>query len=65
MSEKKEQKKWTELLIKFILSCVAAFPLYAFFYLTFPASMFAFYLITAGLIMAFAPWDDLKKKFLS
>ncbi|MEJ5301361.1 MAG: hypothetical protein WHS38_10270 [Thermodesulforhabdaceae bacterium] len=65
MSEKKDQKKWTEWVIKFVLSCVAAFPVYAFFYLTFPASMFAFYLITAGLIMAFAPWDDLKKKFLS
>ncbi len=65
MEERKEQKKWLENIIKFALSCAVVFPLYAFLYLTFPASLFAFYIITAVLVMIFTPWDDLKKKFLS
>ncbi len=65
MEERKEKKKWLENLIKFVLSCAAVFPIYAFLYLTFPASLFAFYIISAVLVMVFTPWDDLKKKFLS
>jgi hypothetical protein len=34
-------------------------------YVSFPASVVAFYVISALLVAAFAPWDDWKKKFLS
>lgn len=65
MENRKDQGGWLKYIIRFALSCAAVFPVYAFLYLTFPASMFAFYLITAVLVMVFTPWDDLKKKFLS
>ncbi len=66
MDERQEQKKqWIGLAIKFVLSLAALFPVYAFLYLTFPASVLAFYLISAVLFAVFTPWDDLKKKFLS
>ncbi|MGD9504371.1 MAG: hypothetical protein AB7W37_05650 [Syntrophobacteraceae bacterium] len=57
--------KWVEIAVKVALSLAATFPLYFLFYITYPASIFALYIITAGLFLAFAPWDDLKKKFLS
>ncbi|HDL89860.1 MAG TPA: hypothetical protein ENG14_03040 [Thermodesulforhabdus norvegica] len=65
MEDRKERKVWLEYLIKFVLSCVAVFPVYAFLYLTFPASLFAFYIITAVVVMVFAPWEELKSKFFS
>jgi hypothetical protein len=66
MDEKQEQKKkWIGLAIKLVLSLAALFPVYALLYLTFPASILAFYLISAALFAAFTPWDDLKNKFLS
>ncbi len=66
MDEKHEQKtKWIELAIKLALSLAALFPLYAVLYLTYPASIVAIYLISAVLCTIFAPWEELKKKFLS
>jgi hypothetical protein len=66
MDERQEQKKkWIGLAIKLVLSLAALFPVYALLYLTFPASILAFYLISAVLFAAFTPWDDLKNKFLS
>ncbi len=60
-----DKKKLIEMAIKGALSLAAMFPIYMLFYMTFPASIFALYVISAGLFAAFAPWDMLKKKFLS
>ncbi len=66
MDEKQEQKsKWVEPAIKLALSLAALFPVYVILYLTFPASIVAVYLVSAILFTIFAPWEDLKKKFLS
>ncbi|SMC17236.1 hypothetical protein SAMN02746041_00260 [Desulfacinum hydrothermale DSM 13146] len=65
MDERQESKKWVEPVVKIVLSLAALFPVYAFLYVTFPASVIAFYLVSAGLLAAFAPWDKLKQKFLS
>ncbi|MBC7357334.1 MAG: hypothetical protein H5U10_02240 [Desulfacinum sp.] len=65
MDERQENKKWVEPVVKMVLSLAALFPVYAFLYVTFPASVIAFYLISAVLLAAFAPWDKLKEKFLS
>ena len=66
MDEKQEQtKKWIEYCIKLALGLAVLFPVYALLYLTFPASILAFYLVSAALFAVFAPWDALKKKFLS
>lgn len=66
MDETQDQKnKWIEVGVKLALSFAALFPVYALLYLTFPVSILAIYLISAVLVALFAPWDDLKKKFLS
>lgn len=66
MDEKQEQNKnWIQAGIKLALSLAALFPAYMILYVTFPASLVAVYLIGAVLLMLFAPWEDLKKKFLS
>lgn len=66
MDEKQEQKnKLIELGVKLALSLAVLFPVYVLLYITFPASIVAFYLISAVLFALFAPWDDLKKRFLS
>ncbi|GKT07516.1 hypothetical protein [Desulforhabdus sp. TSK] len=66
MEEKQDQKSTlVEITIKFALSLAMLFPVYAILYLTFPASVVAFYLISAALLAIFLPWDTLKKKFLS
>jgi hypothetical protein len=66
MDEKQEEKKkWAEIGIKIALSLAATFPIYFLFYMTFPASIFALYLISAALFAIFAPWDEIKKRFLS
>ncbi len=66
MDEKQDQKnKLIEWGVKLGLSFAVLFPVYALLYMTFPASIVAFYLISAILVAAFAPWEDLKKKFLS
>jgi len=66
MDEKQDQKsKWIEMGVKLALAFAALFPVYALLYVTFPVSILAIYLISAVLFALFAPWDDLKKKFLS
>jgi len=66
MDENQEsKKKWIDPAVRLSLSLAMLFPLYAVLYLTFPASLVALYLISAVLVAAFAPWEDLKKKFLS
>lgn len=66
MDETQDKKnKWIEAGVKLALSFAVLFPVYALLYLTFPVSILAFYLISAVLVALFAPWDDLKKKFLS
>ncbi len=66
MDEMQDQKnKWIEVGVKLALSFAVLFPLYALLYLTFPISILAIYLISAVLFALFAPWDDLKKRFLS
>ncbi|NSW88039.1 MAG: hypothetical protein HPY84_17185 [Syntrophobacteraceae bacterium] len=66
MNEKQDQNgKWIEIGVKLALSLAALFPVYALFYLTFPASLVAVYVVSAILVALFAPWDDLKKKFMS
>jgi hypothetical protein len=66
MDERQEQKKkWIEYCVKLALGLAVLFPVYALLYLTFPASILAFYLVSAALFAVFAPWDSLKKKFLS
>ena len=59
------QRKVLDAAIKLVLSLGVFFPIYALLYLTFPASILAFYLISAVLFAVFAPWDKLKEKFLS
>lgn len=66
MDDKQEQKsKWVEMGVKLALAFAALFPVYGLLYLTFPVSIVAIYIISAVLLALFAPWDDLKKKFLS
>jgi hypothetical protein len=66
MDEKQDPKSTLiEWGVKLALSFAALFPVYVLLYMTFPASIVAFYLISAVLVAMFAPWDDLKKKFLS
>ena len=66
MDEKQDQKsKLIEWGVKLALSFAVLFPVYAILYMTFPASIVAFYLISAVLVAIFAPWEDLKDKFLS
>lgn len=66
MDEKQDQKcKCVEMGVKLALSFALLFPVYAFLFVTFPGSLVALYLISAVLASVFAPWDDLKKKFLS
>jgi hypothetical protein len=66
MDDTQEQKnKWVAYAIRGALSLAILFPLYAFLYLTFPASILAIYLVSSVLFAIFVPWDELKKKFLS
>lgn len=66
MDEKQDQKcKYVEMGVKMALSFALLFPVYAFLFVTFPGSLVALYLISAVLLGLFAPWDSLKKKFLS
>ncbi len=66
MNDSQNQKcKCTQTAIKLALSFAALFPVYVILYVTFPASIVALYVISAVLCALFAPWDDLKKKFLS
>ncbi len=66
MDEKQDQKcKWVEMGVKMALSFAALFPIYALLFVTFPGSLVALYLISGVLVGLFAPWDSLKKKFLS
>lgn len=65
MDERQENSRWIEVAAKIAVSLAVLFPVYALLYLTFPASIIAFYLISAGLFAAFAPWDKIKQKLLS
>jgi len=66
MDERQDQKNtWIEVGVKLALSLAILFPVYVILYATFPASVLAIYLISAVVFALFAPWDDLKKKFLS
>ncbi|GEM_PF-525723 len=66
MDEKQDQKcKCVEMGVKMALSFAALFPIYALLFVTFPGSLVALYLISGVLVGLFAPWDSLKKKFLS
>lgn len=66
MEEKQNQKsQWIETGVKLAISLAVLFPVYALLYLTFPISILGFYLISAVVFAAFAPWDDLKRKFMS
>lgn len=66
MDDRQESKNtWVELAVKLALSLAALFPVYFILYVTFPASIIAFYLISAVLFAVFVPWENLKKKFLS
>jgi len=66
MDEKQDQKsKLIEVGVKLALSLAILFPVYALLYMTFPASIVAFYLVSAILFAIFAPWEELKKRFLS
>jgi hypothetical protein len=65
MNDTGSKSKLIEMGVKLALSFAALFPVYAILYITFPASIVAIYLLSAILFSAFAPWDDLKKKFLS
>ncbi len=49
--------------IKLALSFAALFPIYALLYITFPASIAAFYVVSSVLVALFAPWDAIRKKF--
>ena len=64
MEEKQERRgKLAAMGIKLALSLAALFPVYALVYLTFPASVVGVYVISSVLFAAFAPWDDIRKKF--
>ncbi|MGA7876053.1 MAG: hypothetical protein WCA08_10340 [Desulfoferrobacter sp.] len=66
MEERQDQnKKWIEIGIKLALSLAILFPVYVLLYATFPASILAIYLVSAVVFALFAPWDNLRKKFLS
>jgi hypothetical protein len=65
MDDTGSKSRWVEMAVKLALAFAALFPVYALFYVTFPGSLVAVYLISAILLAAFAPWEDLKKKFLS
>jgi hypothetical protein len=65
MDDNGSKSRWVEMAVKLALAFAALFPLYALFYVTFPGSLVAVYLLSAILLAAFAPWEDLKKKFLS
>jgi hypothetical protein len=65
MNDTGSKSKLIEMAVKLALSFAALFPVYAILYITFPASIVAIYLISAVLFSAFAPWEDMKKKFLS
>lgn len=66
MDERQDQKSnWIAMGIKLALSFAILFPVYVLLYMTFPASIVAFYIISAIVFALFAPWDELKKKFLS
>jgi hypothetical protein len=65
MDDTGSKNRWVAMAVKLALAFAALFPVYALFYVTFPGSLVAVYLISAILLAAFAPWEDLKKKFLS
>lgn len=66
MEERQDQKnKWIEVGVKLALSLAILFPVYVLLYATFPASILAIYLVSAVVFALFAPWENLKKKFLS
>ena len=66
MDEKQDQKsKVISMGIKLALSFAFMFPIYVLLYMTYPASIVAFYVISAVVFALFAPWEELKKKFLS
>lgn len=66
MEERQDQnRKWIEIGIKLALSLAILFPVYVLLYATFPASILAIYLVSAVVFALFAPWDNLRKKFLS
>lgn len=55
----------TQIAIRLALALAMLFPVYALLYITFPASIVAIYLVTAVLAALFAPWEKIRKKFLS
>jgi hypothetical protein len=59
-----QENGWVQAAIKMILSLAVLFPFYTLFYITYPASLIALYLVSAGVVALFAPWDVLKKKFI-
>ena len=66
MDDRRDQTRgWVAILIKLALSLAVLFPVYTILYVTFPASIVAVYVISAVLFAVFAPWEKLKKTFLS
>ncbi len=65
MDDTGSKSRWVEMAVKLALAFAALFPVYALFYVTFPGSLVAVYVISAILMAAFAPWENLKKKLLS
>jgi hypothetical protein len=65
MDEKQQKNGWIEIAVKLAVSLAVLFPVYALLYITFPASILGFYLISAVVFALFAPWDEFKKKFMS
>ncbi|NTW34541.1 MAG: hypothetical protein HGB17_00100 [Syntrophobacteraceae bacterium] len=65
MDDTGSKSRWVEMAVKLALAFAALFPVYALFYVTFPGSLVAVYVISAILLAAFAPWENLKKKLLS
>jgi hypothetical protein len=64
MDKNQDQKgKWAATGIKLALSFAALFPVYAFVYITFPASIAAVYVVSSVLVALFAPWDAIRKRF--
>ena len=64
-SAREQTKGWVAGLVKLALSFAALFPVYTILYITFPASIVAVYIISAVLFAVFAPWEKLKRTFLS
>jgi Flp pilus assembly protein TadB len=65
MEEKQDQKNTLiSMAIKLVLSLAVLFPVYVLLFVTFPASIIAMYVIGACVLAAFAPWEDLKRRFL-